>query len=259
LLRFCFHREKTRYSHDETGSGIQLALVLIAFGALLLCFNMEMLNPVWKSFFLSWPMLVFVIGIYSICRAQIVFGLIVAAVGKYFLIKKAAVIYPNEAVIEQIMSNFWPAVFIFSGVVILIYLITRPKGSFNWHCVINKDNAFTAENENKDGKINYKYVFSGSEQVILDPVFHGGTIETTFGGLELDLRRTSLPEGQTYLYINAVFGGVEITAPDTWDIEIKSSAFAGGVSDSRIKRNDVDHTRNLIVVAKCTFGGITIK
>ena len=77
--------------------------------------------------------------------------------------------------------------------------------------------------------------------------------------MELDLRRTSLAEGDTFLYVKAVFGGVEITAPDNWDIEIHSKGFVGGVSDSRVKNIEKDHTKKLIIIAQSTFGGIEIK
>jgi len=260
LMRIINPKEKLNYSFNEKDGGIQIALLLIAAGSLLLCFNTELLNPVWKSFFFSWPMLVFVIGALCICKSHLIFGLIVAACSIFFMIDKAAVIYPNEMVIEQLTANFWPAIFIISGVVIFIYIITKPKSYLNWHCKGNwKENYAAEENENKDGKINYRFVFSGTEQVILDPVFKGGTIETTFGGMELDLRRTTLAEGNTYLYINTTFGGVDIMAPDTWDIELKSHSFAGGVTDSRIKHLEIDRTRKLIIVAKSTFGGITIR
>ena len=84
-------------------------------------------------------------------------------------------------------------------------------------------------------------------------------IEVTFGGIELDLRRTTLAEGDTFLNINVVFGGVEITAPDNWDIEIRPNRFAGGIEDSRVKGLEKDRSRKLIIIAKCTFGGIDIK
>ncbi|MDR2915624.1 MAG: cell wall-active antibiotics response protein, partial [Tannerella sp.] len=152
------------------------------------------------------------------------------------------------------------------GILILLGAIIRPgrfrSGRFrkghhhkgNW-----KENYTPGENENSDGKINYQFVFSGTEQVILDPVFKGGRIDVTFGGMELDLRRTSLAEGDTFLSINTTFGGVEITAPDNWDIEIQAKSTIGGVTDSRDKNTEKDRTRKLIIIATCTLGGIEIK
>ena len=261
LMTQSFRKIKVYYSRDNVDFTVQLAFLLIASGALLLCFNTGLLNPVWKSFIFSWPMLLLVMGAISVCRFHFITGIICAGAGKFFLIeRKAHVIFPNDIQVEQLISYFWPAMIIVLGIAILLYFIIGPKRCCksqhkgNW-----KDEFITSANENNDGKINFRFVFSGTEHVILDPVFKGGTIDATFGGLELDLRRTSLAEGDTFLYVNAVFGGVEITAPDTWNIEIKSNSFAGGVSDSRVKMAEKDRTRKLIIIAKCTFGGITIK
>ena len=260
LMTQSIRNVKLHYSHDNVDFTVQLAFLLIASGALLLCFNTGLLNPVWKSFIFSWPMLLIVMGAICVCKFHFITGIIFAGTGKFFLIEKARVIYPNDIQVEQLISYFWPTMIIVLGIVILLYFITGPKRCCKRHHKGNwKEDCITNENQNNDGKIHYRFVFSGTEQVILDPVFKGGTIDATFSGLELDLRRTSLAEGDTFLHINAVFGGVEITAPDTWDIEIKSNSFAGGVYDSRLKPIEIDRTRKLIITAKCIFGGITVK
>ena len=248
------------YSPDGVDSGALLAFLLIAAGALLFCFNAALLNPVWKNFFFSWPMLFFVIGAICLCKRQLITGFIAVAGSFFFLIAKAAVIYPHDIQIERLASNFWPAVFIISGIAIIFSFIIRPKACKSRHPRGNWYDDYTPdETENKDGKINYRFVFSGTEQVILDPVFKGGAVDVTFGGMELDLRRTSLAEGITSLYVNAIFGGVEIQAPDSWDIEIKSKTVVGGVSDERAKYMELDRTRKLVIYATCKFGGITIR
>jgi len=248
------------FQHDGVDSGLLIAFLLIAAGALLFCFNAEILNPAWKSFFISWPMLVFAVGAICVCKRHLITGFILVAVGIFFLMPKAAAIYPNDMFLELIQSNFWPAVFVVSGIVIILSFLIRPKACNSRHPKGNWTDEYTpSESENNDGKINYRLVFSGTEQVILDPVFKGGTVETVFGGLELDLRRTTLAEGSTVLYVKTVFGGVEIKAPDTWDIEIKSKTVAGGISDTRLKSREPDHTRKLVIYANCTFGGITIR
>ena len=264
---------------DDDHNGVAFAFLLIAVGTMMICFNTEVLNPVWKPFFFSWQMLLFVIGI-LIFRVQILFGvspsedepthmrhigsrflwsIVVAAIGIFFLMEKAETLFPNVIQYEKFASNFWPAIFIIIGIAIVLSFIIRPIKCGRKHPKgFWTDHYQPSENENNDGKINYRFVFSGAEQVILDPVFKGGTIETTFGGLELDLRRTSLAEGKTYLYISTTFGGVDIKAPDSWDIELVSKTVAGGINDGRKKVSDIDHSRKLVIVGKCVLGGISI-
>jgi len=255
------NKSSIRKNYGGVRNGIIFALLLIGAGLLLLCFNTGTFPVIWKSFFFSWPMLLFIIGAIHICRFHFISGIILAAIGKYFLLSEISKIYPDTIAYEQFLSTYWPAGIILLGILIFLSFIIRPerfkkhrhhKG--NW-----KESYTPNEQENQDGKINYQFIFSGTEQVILDPEFKGGNIDLTFGGMELDLRHTSLPKGDTYLYVNALFGGLEISVPDNWDIEVRTKSVVGGVSDSRVKNTDKDQESKLILVAKCTFAGIEIK
>ena len=261
LMGLSIRKGNVRRSQDVY-IGVQIAFLLIASGILLFCFNTEALNSDWRIFFFSWQMLLFVAGVFCFFKKHFVTGLILAVAGVFFLIEKATVLYPSDIQLDILRSNIWPVIFIVTGISFFIRFIIRPKGCRGrYHNGNRIDEPVPGENdnENEDGKINYRFVFSGTEQVILDPVFKGGTIDVTFGGVALDLRRTSLAEGKTFLYINAMIGGVEMKVPDTWDIEIQSKSTIGGVSDSRTKHLDIDHTRKLVIISKCTLGGIEIK
>lgn len=255
--------QKSGYrSYEGLYNGMMFAFLLIASGLLLLLFNINYFSRAWRVFFFSWPMLLFVIGAVNVCRRRITSGSIIGSIGYFFLMKRASAIFPEDLMLEQFESTYWPALIIILGVFILLGLLIGPGrfGRYRRHRGTWKESYAPNENENNDGKINYQFFFSGAaEQVILDPVFKGGTIDVTFGGMELDLRRTSLAEGDTFLYVKAAFGGVEITVPDNWNVEIHSKGFVGGTNDSRMKNFERDSTRKLVVIAKATFGGIEIK
>ena len=254
-------RNNTNYPSSDKGKGIVFALLLIAVGLLLLGFNTGNLPLIWKKFFFSWPVLVFIIGAINIIRkSYFTFGIIAVAVGAFFSLSKVVDIFPDSFVYKQFASIYWPALIIVLGVLIIVSIALKPKRTKQECFKGCRDKAYgTNEDDNKDGKINYRLIFSGTEQVVLDPVFKGGNINITFGGMELDLRRTFLPEGDTFLHVKATFGGVEITAPESWDIEVRSNAFLGGVDDSRNKDADRDKSRRLIIVSQCTFGGLVIQ
>ena len=252
-------KRHTHESYAGFSNGVLFALLLIGAGTLLLCFNTGIFTLVWKGFFFSWPMLLFVIGSIYIYKCHFTWGILLVATGTFFLHSEVSEIYPNILAHEQFFFTYWPIGIILAGLLILFSIIFRPKRVKRPLREKRKEEYAYSENEDQDGKINYQFIFSGTEQIILDPEFKGGNIEAIFGGVELDLRRTSLPEGETFLCVNVIFGGVEITAPDHWDIEIRSRSIAGGVCDSRVKNIDKDQTRKLILVAKCTFGGIEIK
>jgi len=240
--------------------GVIFALIGIAAGALLLGFNTGFLNPVWKDYFFSWYMLIAVLGVICIFRRHIVTGIIMVAAGKFFLIDKAAALFPGDVIFEKFISTYWPVLLIVVCVLILLAIVLRPLryGKSNYKGQW-KENYVATEAENKDGEINYRFVFAGAEQVILAPVFRGGSVEVVFGGMVLDLRRTTLPEGETFLHVRALCGGLQINAPDSWEIEFRTKAFFGGVNDERPKNIDKDTSRKLIITADCTFGGINIE
>jgi hypothetical protein len=79
--------------------------------------------------------------------------------------------------------------------------------------------------------------------------------------VKLDLRRTELPEGETILKIDSVFGGVEIYAPDGWDIEVRTESIFGGFVDRRLPgaKRSYDDGRRLVIRASNIFGGGEIK
>ena len=257
----CITGGKQRFAGvDGINHNAVFALVLVAIGLLLLEFNMDLLPHIWRGFFFSWPMALLVFGIGQLFKPNFVWGVVLSLTGIFFLFSKASYIYPDIELYEQFIYTFWPLLIIIAGVLILLSAVFRPvHRRMRFHHKTDCGDKQPNQSENNDGKINYRLAFSGTEQVILDPVFKGGNIEITFGGLELDLRRTALAEGDTFLYINVVFGGVELTVPDNWNIELRPNRFAGGIEDSRVKGVEIDRTRKLIVIAKCAFGGIDIK
>ena len=238
-------------------NGITFALLIVGAGILLLCLNGGVFPVAWKCFFISWPMLLFVLGCAALCRIHYVPGIILTAVGIFFLVP----LFPGASFDGQFLSMWWPVFIIIGGLLIFFSILLKPKHLIEHHHSRGDwiDKHRSTQEENLDGKISYKFVFSGTEQVILDPVFKGGYIETVFGGMELDLRKTSIVEGETYLYVKAVFGGVEIKAPEDWHIETRSESTFGGVTDDRLMSEDIDHTRKLIIFAKAVFGGVVVK
>ena len=242
-----------------SGNGILFALLLIAAGLLLLGLNTGFFPPLWKGFFFSWQMLLFMIGSICLWRRHFISGIVFLSVGVLFLTAKANTIYP-DIINEQLADTYWPVFIVVTGLLIIFSIILKPKRCKSQQKKTTwKESYTTNDSRNQEGKISDRLAFSVTEQVILDPVFNGGDINITFGGMELDLRRTTLPEGETMLYVKTTFGGVEITAPESWDIEVHSDTFVGGTDDSRPKNIERDKSRKLIIVSKCRFGGLVIQ
>lgn len=60
---------------------------------------------------------------------------------------------------------------------------------------------------------------------ILDELFKGAIIRTSFGGTTIDLRHTHIAPGETYIDLDCSWGGVEIYVPSDWTVVFKCNAF----------------------------------
>ncbi len=252
-----------RYGSDDSGGGgVVFALWVIVAGAMLLGFNSGLLPMEWRRVFFSWQMLLLLGAMTEYARGKFVWATVLMAVGGYFIVRRLAPIYPDIASSGMEIA-FWPILLIIAGVLILGGIILRPRYKrCGGHCHGRRkgdksDDGYTSK---ASGVIDITTVFGGSEQVYLDPVFRGGKISTVFGGVKLDLRRTELSEGETWLQVESVFGGVEIDAPEEWIIEIRNESIFGGFADKRLPpMNGYTQGRKLIIKASNVFGGGDIK
>lgn len=236
--------------------GVIFGILMILAGLLFLSFNFGWIDPALRSVIFSWPMVLIVLSIISFSKRDYAFGFVWLIAGIFFLLPRIADAYPDY--LGGIDNNFtrvyWPLLLIIVGVVIVFNVITGKNRKGKGCC--NRSEQYQST-ENKKGIIDKSVTFGGSESIFLDPVFNGGNISAVFGGVVLDLRKTTLPEGETYLDIYAVFGGVELYIPDNWLVETRVQTVLGGVEDKRFV-SQTDHSRKLILQGNLTFGGCSI-
>ncbi len=246
---------KSYHSGNSHFSGVLIfGILLIAAGVLLLGFNMGWLDAAWRPILLSWQMLLIVIGLIQLSKKQFTAGAVVLLVGLFFIIPRIAHFFPELLPFDgtNLRQLILPFLLILVGIIILLGLINK-----------HKITCFNTNNNNRKneapGWLEKNIVFGGTREIVLDPVFKGGNINVVFGGIEVDLRNTTLPEGETVLEANVVFGGIEIFVPDDWYIEMRFSTIFGGYDDKRHAQEPSDHSRKLIIKGNCFFGGGEIK
>lgn len=243
---------------NDKSNALITGLIFIAVGAILLLSNMNIVPWQWKRVFVSWQMLLIVIGIVQFLRKNISAGLILILIGGFFILPKLSFILPTW-IRHNITDDFWPLLIVMVGLVIIIGAVSSNNKRKICQSTSNPNSPEDFSNiKSGDGYVNVNHVFSGSEQVFLEPVFRGGNIKTVFGGFTLDLRRTSLPEGISYLKLEAVFGGVTLIVPENWYVEVSQNSFLGGFSNNRVAFN-YDPNKKLIIEANCVFGGGEVK
>lgn len=222
-------------------------MIFIAIGVLLLLKNLGAIEPGLYKMLFSWQMLLVVLGVWSICRNKITFGVILAGIGAFFMIPRLAPVDSGWA------ATYWPFIFILLGVVILIHLF-RPKRGF-----CNKPGCSETVREAKEGFVDVNNSFGAVRHIVLDPVFEGARIRTNMSGTILDLKHTSLFEGETYIDVDMTLSGLELHVPDSWVVETGLvSLTLAGVEDERYHTTP-DNTRKLVIRGNMTLSGIEVK
>ncbi len=257
-------REPQRKTRELSTGTIVVGLIFVIVGLVLLANNTGWIPYAWRRLLLSWQMLVILVGIVSIAKRQITQGIIFCTVGILFLLPRIGNVFHLDGWLYTMnWHNLWPLVFIAIGLIIVVRSRADKDcngGHFTGTRGCNGDRFYADAETSPDGYIHFDYLFNGSEQVFLEPVFRGGSIETVFGGATLDLRRTSLPDGVSTLTIKSVFGGVTLLIPEDWNVELRSHCVFGGFSDKRYPGiKPVQPGSKLIIEAECVFGGGEIK
>jgi|SRR5574344_1002579 predicted membrane protein len=249
--------KKNRSNNFGSRNAIAVGIILVALGCIIFLYNAGVIPWGIKHLLISWQMLLILLGIFSLASENKIAGIVLILIGGFFIIPRLNGIFPNFILFgPSFTRNFWPLLIVVTGILI----IASSRKEHNWFISTGgKVDGYSSEN--KDGSVNYSFVFGGTEQVFPEPVFKGGSIKTVFGGMTLDLRRSSLPEdGPVYLKIETTFGGVTIIVPEQWSVEIHQNSFMGGFADRRYTRPSyINNKQKLIIDAKCTFGGGDIK
>ncbi|MEA4917568.1 LiaI-LiaF-like domain-containing protein [Proteiniphilum sp.] len=250
-------------SHVTRTKSVLFGLLLVVAGLLFLSFNFGWIDPALRPVLFSWPMIFIVIGIIGFSKSNYIVSLFWLILGIFFLLPRIAAAYPDS--IQGLNSDFaytyWPLLLIFLGVALILKVLFakhRKKERDPYRYAETTERVSGSAEGGENGRIERSVVFGGSESIFLDPVFYGGEISALFGGVVLDLRRTQLPEGITYLDVDAVFGGVELHIPGDWLVETKFQTILGGMQDKRLV-SPPDNSRKLIIKGDLIFGGCEIR
>jgi predicted membrane protein len=224
------------------------AVICIAIGGVFLGRNMQLISDNLFNALMSWQMIIVIIGLFSISHKGYLWGTLITGVGLFFMI-------PFINGDKEWISVYWPLIFMFLGLLLLIkLLIPRKKRKHGWE---NMSNSYHTEN----GFVNVDNSFSATKHVVMDDVFTGAKINNHFGGVFIDLRRTSINAGETYIDIESRCGGLELRVPDNWLVLTELASNMSGINDDRhqLSGDDIDTNYRLILRGKLSLSGIEIK
>lgn len=124
--------------------------------------------------------------------------------------------------------------------------------------IFGKKSASFKRSGEKNGQEDTHFAAFSSKNIRYDgQVFYGNDLTAVFGSVTCDLRNAVIEE-DVIINANVTFGGIEILVPPTVNVETKSTAIFGGISDKR-RIDTVNTTPTIYISGLCLFGGVDIK
>jgi len=224
-----------------------VGLLLVALGVVWVLTNLDILD-----FRISqwWPLILIVIGLLHLVQHRRI-----TAFGGWFLIFLGVIflLTTNDILEWNEIWKFWPVVLIFIG----LSIIFERYGGYKYKPSESGEGDEVTGPPGED-RIFGSAIFGALERKVNNKNFKGGSVSALFGGVEIDLRSAGLDEQGAVLSASATFGGVEIRIPESWAIEIRSTAILGGVSN-KVSNEEITSGKRLVINASAIFGGVEIK
>lgn len=219
-------------------------ILIIILGIILLLNSLDYTNiRVWQY----WPLLLIVWGLNSLFSGSRSFGSItvsalVAALG-FILLGNNLKLFAIR--LEWVFDIFWPLLIIIVG--LSIFLGQSIPGKTNWAVLGGIER----------GKSESWELTTGSYIAFM-------------GGVDLDLRNTVIPDGETVLDLTAIMGGIDVKVPAGVNVITDGFAVLGGIevmgrsSGGIIGSLRSEHTaengaKTLKIQARAVMGGIDVK
>ncbi|WP_291529749.1 LiaF transmembrane domain-containing protein [Bacteroides sp. UBA939] len=258
-------KKQESQSHAGLSAKVLIAALFIISGILLFARNMAWISYELFDVIVSWHSLLIILGVYTMAHRHYISGIILVLIGAYFLIGGLSYLPENS------QAFVWPVALIIAGVLIFVKVRQKEYWINKYMCHnqkwaegkrdqshMNADNG-EQQNVSEDGFLHSNTAFGATRHVVLDELFKGASIRTSFGGTVVDLRRTHIAPGKTYIDVDCSWGGIELFIPSDWKVVIQCNAFLGGCEDERWKGANINQECILIIRGSISFSGLVIK
>lgn len=244
-------------SYNRSGR-FRFPIILILIGLLFLAVNTGWIPTIYKPLFSSWPIWLIFGGLFFLIHATWFMATSLLTVGIFYIIPQIGATNPALNIPTNFTQLYWPALLIVAGAYFLFARTCKSGPKCRKHFM--SDNIPTSSFNTEDGVIYIKSGFDSRKHIVMDPIFKGGTVETGFGEVIVDLRKTNLQEGKTYLKVSVSFGSANIIVPGTWNVQVRGESAFGSFVDARMSPSyDPNSNSTLIIEGKCSFGECKIR
>lgn len=186
------------------------------------------------------------------------------------------IIIPSAIELIAREDKFWSAIWLIIGIILLLACRDILDFELIWRLTIpviiiliginlifkdKLDKRMEKKNkelkEKAEGLEEYCATFGEVKADFNNQEFKGASLTAVFGSTDLDLRKAIINEDKL-IKTCAVFGGIEIMAPENVNIKVKSTPIFGATSNKTNRKYD-EKLPTIYVNSFCMFGGVDIK
>ncbi|MEO8349258.1 MAG: DUF5668 domain-containing protein [Acidobacteriota bacterium] len=214
--------------------------LIIFFGLIFMLDNMGVVDA--GNVFDYWPMILVVVGFLKVIQpreeGQRPFGIALLVIG-VFLQLQMLVFTPWRIYL-------WPVLLLVAGG----FLVWRSLG---------RSREGTAA-PSTDGSSDFA-MMGGVSRVVESRDYRGGEAAAVIGAVELDLRGSTIVTSPAILDVFALWGGIEITVPPEWKVDVRGIPILGGF-ENKARSSVQDRTapeQVLVIRGTALMGGVEIK
>jgi predicted membrane protein len=219
-------------------------------------------------------------------RPNVVFGLVLVAVGLFFLLHNLGFYYFEE------FWNFWPVALLligiskaFSGradertfgwVITFLGAVFFAQFTLGWHVHMGefwpgiliivgisvviraiKGPGLPLEAIESSSLLHERAIVGGINRKNASQSFQGGQLTAVMGGCEIDLRDARMAGPDAVIECFAMWGGIVIQIPPDWAVDPQMSVFAAGFDDR--SKPPVQPVGRLVIRGTALMAGVEIK
>lgn len=216
--------------------------LLIFFGLLFTLDNFAVLDA--GDVLDWWPLILVAIGLVKVLQprheGQRTFGYVLLALGSFFLLQIFLFTHIRVA---------WPFLLLAIGALLV------------WRAV-RKDRPAAGDPAQTLGSPQTDFALMGGVHRVVDTQdFRGGEATAIMGAVELDLRGASIASSPAVLDVFALWGGIELTVPPEWRVEVQGTPIIGGFENKARPASAAAGAPAPVLVVRGTaiMGGVEIK
>jgi len=239
--RRCAKKQRPR----DPMRGAMFGVLIIGIGLLLLLNNLGIVHmrDVWDFA----PLLVIFVGVVRLVEARgqtmgSVMGGVIVGVGFLWLANTMGWFHVDGAVVG-------PAILMLFGALFLVRALERQR-----------TDAVDGSGATGANTLSEWVLFGGVKRTVAAMDFRGGSLFAMFGGIEIDLRQAGIGDPEVHIDANAMFGGIELKVPTSWDVVVRGQGIFGGYEDKSMLSSTAEHPRSrLVVTGVAMFGGVSVQ